>query len=147
MFVGSIKEVNQLNESYAEAKQLLDFKNTQEGSLVFSNHYYVDNFLRKFIPTNEAANFTTYFLDPLIQYDQKNDSNLMLTLTAYLDNHQNLATTSRQLFIHRNTLLYRVEKIESLLGYSLNEKNAQFNLSLAIKLQTSFEQRNDTNEN
>lgn len=44
MFVGSIKEVNQLNESYAEAKQLLDFKNTQEGSLVFSNHYYVDNF-------------------------------------------------------------------------------------------------------
>ncbi|MGF2143161.1 PucR family transcriptional regulator [Vagococcus fluvialis] len=147
MFVGSIKEVNQLNESYAEAKQLLDFKNTQEGSLVFSNHYYVNNFLRKFIPTNEAANFTTYFLDPLIQYDQKNDSNLMLTLTAYLDNHQNLATTSRQLFIHRNTLLYRVEKIESLLGYSLNEKNAQFNLSLAIKLQTSFEQRNDTNEN
>lgn len=147
MFVGSTKEVNQLNESYAEAKQLLDFKNTQEDSLVFSNHYYVDNFLRKFIPTNEAANFTTYFLDPLIQYDQKNDSNLMLTLTAYLDNHQNLATTSRQLFIHRNTLLYRVEKIESLLGYSLNEKNAQFNLSLAIKLQTSFEQRNDTNEN
>ena len=147
MFVGSIKEVNQLNESYAEAKQLLDFKNTQEGSLVFSNHYYVDNFLRKFIPTNEAANFTTYFLDPLIQYDQKNDSNLMLTLMAYLDNHQNLATTSRQLFIHRNTLLYRVEKIESLLGYSLNEGNAQFNLSLAIKLQTSFEQRNDTNEN
>ncbi|MFI3605435.1 helix-turn-helix domain-containing protein [Vagococcus fluvialis] len=49
--------------------------------------------------------------------------------------------------MHRNTLLYRVEKIESLLGYSLNEKNAQFNLSLAIKLQTSFEQRNDTNEN
>lgn len=147
MFVGSTKEVNQLNESYAEAKQLLNFKNTQEDSLVFSNHYYVDNFLRKFIPTNEAANFTTYFLDPLIQYDRKNDSNLMLTLTAYLDNHQNLATTSRQLFIHRNTLLYRVEKIESLLGYSLNEKNAQFNLSFAIKLQTSFEQRNDTNEN
>lgn len=146
MFVGSIREVNQLKKSYNEAKQLLDFKNTHEESLIFSNHYYVDNFLRKFIPINDATNFSTHFLEPLIQYDQKNDSNLILTLTAYLENQQNLAATSRQLFIHRNTLLYRVERIESLLGYSLNEGNAHFNLSLAIKMMTSFEQRNGENE-
>lgn len=146
MFVGSIKEVNQLNESYAEAKQLLDFNRSQKSSLIFSNHYYVDNFLRKFIPINEVASFIDYFLAPLIEYDQKNDSHLMLTLTAFLENHQNLAATSRQLFIHRNTLLYRVEKIENLLGYSLNKGDTHFNLSLAIKLQKSFEKRNDTND-
>ncbi|MGX7143046.1 helix-turn-helix domain-containing protein [Enterococcus saccharolyticus] len=49
-----------------------------------------------------------------------------------------LAATSRLLFIHRNTLLYRIEKIETLLGYSLTTPSVAFNLAFALKLHKQY---------
>ncbi|MFD1901837.1 helix-turn-helix domain-containing protein [Enterococcus termitis] len=58
----------------------------------------------------------------MLVYDQKNNTSFTPTLKAYLAHHLNVATTSRALFIHRNTLLYRIDKIKSLLPVDLEQE-------------------------
>ena len=48
----------------------------------------------------------------LQEYDQAHSTALLHTLCVYLLQEQNLHATARQLFIHRNTLVYRLEKIK-----------------------------------
>lgn len=65
---------------------------------------------------NELRNYYNYKLEPLIKYDTQNQSDLLGTLKAYLENDCNLVNTARALFIHRNTLIYRLNKIKELLS-------------------------------
>ncbi len=76
-----------------------------------------------------------FYLSPLLTYDRETDSHLIETLDVYLQQQQNLAATSRLLFIHRNTLLYR---IENLLGCSLTTPATTFNLTFALKLYKQY---------
>ena len=58
------------------------------------------------------------FMDPLIQkiaeYDKENSTEYLVTLNAYLYRRKNKTETIRQLFIHQNTLTYRLKRIEEL---------------------------------
>ena len=44
---------------------------------------------------------------------------LMETARAFLQNDMNLTTTAKQLYIHRNTLIYRLDKIRKETGFDL----------------------------
>lgn len=52
----------------------------------------------------------------LYNYDKENDTELTSTLLSYLQCGQNLGKTSKKLFIHRNTLVYRLKKISELIN-------------------------------
>lgn len=56
----------------------------------------------------------------LVMYDKKTGGNLTEVLYAYLRNERNAAETAKALYIHRNTMLYKVRKIEELIGQSLD---------------------------
>ncbi|PJI08403.1 MULTISPECIES: PucR family transcriptional regulator [Clostridium] len=73
-------------------------------------------------------------LGRLIDYDLKKNSNLVETLKAYLDEDGNLSKVSDKLFIHRNTLKYRIQKMQNIMNCSLKDANVRFNLFLAFKL-------------
>lgn len=55
----------------------------------------------------------------LQEYDQAHSTALLHTLCVYLLQEQNLHATARQLFIHRNTLVYRLQRIRTLLQLDL----------------------------
>ena len=73
-------------------------------------------------------------LNALIQYDKENDSNLLETLETLVNHLGARNTTSTSLFLHRNTLMYRIKKIENLTGYNLSEPDSILELSLALRL-------------
>ena len=52
----------------------------------------------------------------LLEYDQKHDSQLAYTLYIYLLNERNIAATSAAMHMHRNSVVYRIKKIFSLVG-------------------------------
>lgn len=57
----------------------------------------------------------------LREYDRINNSELVRTLVAYVNSGLNISETAqKELFIHRNTLYKRLEKIEDLVGYSFD---------------------------
>lgn len=69
----------------------------------------------------------------LKKYDDENSSQLYKTLYVYLKNNHNMTRTSEEMFIHRNTLRYRLEKIVDILGIDLDKNDNGFKLYYAFK--------------
>ncbi len=70
----------------------------------------------------------------LVVYDAEHRSSLMETLDAYFNYHGNISKTAETLFIHRNTLLYRLDRIQELTDHDLSQANMRLALQLALKL-------------
>lgn len=81
-----------------------------------------------------VRNFTNQVIGPLVEYDEQHNSSLVKTIDAYFEHHGNISQTAESLFIHRNTLLYRLERIQELTGHDLNQANMRLALHLALKL-------------
>jgi purine catabolism regulator len=69
---------------------------------------------------------------PLVDYDQRRGSDLTNTLSVYFDTGANATETADRLFLHRNSLLYRLERIQELTGLDLKEPEARFALQLGL---------------
>lgn len=84
--------------------------------------------------TNESIlkQYVEYYLNPLHEYDKNNDTDLYETLKAYLDCSCNQAHTAKKLYIHRNTIPPRLEKMETVLHISFTDNNDIYNLRTAL---------------
>ncbi len=77
--------------------------------------------------------FTKQIIGPLVDYDRAHGSSLVQTLDAYFNHHGNISQTAESLFIHRNTLLYRLDRIQELTHQDLDQANRRLALQLALK--------------
>lgn len=66
-------------------------------------------------------------------YDDDNRTRYIETLRTFLDNNQNAVKTARDLFIHRSTLLYRIEKIKELLNTDFDDPNEVLYMNLTLR--------------
>jgi purine catabolism regulator len=82
----------------------------------------------------EACATAVDVLRPLIEYREKNGRDLLRTLEVYLEESGNASATARKLYLNRHSLLYRLNKIETLTGYSLRRYQDLFALNLSLKL-------------
>lgn len=57
----------------------------------------------------------------LVLYDKKKGTSLVEVLYAYLSHERNTTETAKALFIHRNTMLYKIHQIEEIIGESLDD--------------------------
>lgn len=73
-------------------------------------------------------------INNLNKFDKENNTELLLTLKTYFENNRNSNDTSKKLKIHRSTFFYRFNKIQSLLGISLDDSNLLFKLELSFKI-------------
>lgn len=73
-------------------------------------------------------------LGKLIDYDSKNETNLVKTLEAYLSEGANLGKAAEKLFIHRNTMKYRMSRMEEILECNLRDINTLFDFNEALKI-------------
>lgn len=71
--------------------------------------------------------------------DQNKGTNYIETLKAYLQCNYNISETSRSLHMHRQSLLYRLEKIEELSGLSLKDHENLFILEVCIMITENME--------
>ena len=60
-------------------------------------------------------------LEKLAEYDRTNQSDLFHTLEVYLENNCNAQKCGRLLFLHRNSLVYRVRRIQEVGGCNLSD--------------------------
>lgn len=91
--------------------------------------------LLNLLPRDETVlSFVGRFLSPLKQYDLEHGSSLLRTLEAYLGSNSSTKLTAQILFTHYNTVTYRIEKIQSLLGIDIEDSNIRLQLQIALKL-------------
>ena len=69
------------------------------------------------------------------------DRETLVTIQAFFDNNLNVSETSRRLFVHRNTLVYRLEKIKKLTGLDLREFEHAITFKVALMVQKYVQSR------
>ncbi len=65
--------------------------------------------------------------------DETNNTEYLRTLRVYLDNHLNAVQSARELYIHRSTFLYRLDKIKGILNSNLDDPNEILYLMLSFR--------------
>jgi sugar diacid utilization regulator len=80
-----------------------------------------------------VESFMTAQLGALLEYDLKKNSNLVETLFQYLECGGGHAGTCAALSVHRNTLKYRLQRIQDIAGCDLSDPPTRFNLQLATR--------------
>jgi purine catabolism regulator len=72
-------------------------------------------------------------IGPVDEYDQSNNTQLVETLTVFFRNNENLTKTAADLFAHRHTIRYRLEKIAEISGLSVFQTEHKERLGLGLK--------------
>ena len=86
--------------------------------------------------SEDPAELERFYMDtvaPLIAYDEQYGTELVTTLEAFLENDGSMATTCKQLFTHRHTIRYRLERMRELTGLDVSSTDGRERLSLGLK--------------
>ena len=121
---------------YLQAKKAAELgRHLDEAGPVF---YYSDTYFYHIMELCQEKEELRYFIHPammkLLYYDQEKHSELLQTLHAFLINPGNTARTAEQLHIHKNTLLYRMNKIKELTKCELVNGEELMSLAFSYKL-------------
>ncbi len=80
----------------------------------------------------EVQPFYADSLAPLVDYDEANGTQLVATLECFLSCHGNVSRHAAQLHLHRNGLLYRMQRIRHLTGIDLEDAEQRLILHLGV---------------
>ncbi|MGM9928483.1 MAG: PucR family transcriptional regulator [Bacillus sp. (in: firmicutes)] len=135
-----------LEKSYLTAKETLRIQ--QNIAYNDRKYFYEDLHLYRLIFTmNKHMNLDELvleYLQPVIQYDQKYNGNLLQTLKIYLECNGSKQETAKKLYIVRQTLYHRLKKIEALIGPDFMEHEKKVALEfmlLAYEFLTAAERK------
>jgi sugar diacid utilization regulator len=81
----------------------------------------------------ELERFFAETIEPLAAYDDQYETELVATVEAYLANDGNVAATAKQLFTHRHTIRYRLERVRELCGHDVSATEGREKLGLGLK--------------
>lgn len=120
--------------SYQEAKSAIQLgKFSAASNLIF----FADLGLAQILYNHDAYELNTFYqetLGDLEQYDQAHDSQLTSTLEKYLELNCDLQATAGILYLHRNTLRYRLKRISKILSCEIENFETKLNLVAALKI-------------
>ncbi len=124
------------HKSYTESQLAIDLGDRKKGR--GHRTYYTEVSLNeafvRLASDVDVQKVTDSVLGRLLAYDQQKGMDLVETLRTYLRNQGNVSQTSRDINLHRQTLIYRLHKIESLTNRSLVDADDLFLLDLSLRL-------------
>ncbi|MHB1354502.1 MAG: helix-turn-helix domain-containing protein [Anaerolineae bacterium] len=82
----------------------------------------------------EMQRFYNDTLGTLAAYDRLHDAELVHTLEVFFEHNANASQASRALFVHRNTLNYRLQRIVEITGLDLSDPEARLVFQIALKV-------------
>ena len=89
----------------------------------------------KDVNLDSLVHFHDEILAPLVKQDERKQSDLLRTLAGFFEANGNLAKAALDLSVHRNTLVYRLERISELTDMDLDDADNRLILHLALKIQ------------
>ncbi len=125
-----------LARAFREAVQSLQMVEAMLGGYRTLSYQRLDIY-RILYPLRESEVLEEFYeqvLGPLERYDQTHHAELVPTLEAFFACDGNLQRTAERLFLHRNSLAYRLRRIQEITGMDLRRWEDCFRLQLALKI-------------
>ena len=81
----------------------------------------------------ELQSFVELTLGPLLRHDIRSASPLLPTVRSFVEHGGRLRETAAEIYVHRNTLAYRLDRAAEILGVDLKEARARLAIELALR--------------
>ena len=129
-------DITNILNYYKQALRAIEIGTSYQNvpDLFVYEEYSVHHMLHIFCQKEDPSVFCHPDLKLLMEYDQKNDTQLAETLYMYLRNERNYSMTAEAMFIHRNTILYRLKKIDSLVSINYDDYDERQYIILSYEL-------------
>ena len=126
-----VNEIKEVSRSYKEARMALDVGKIffDERSIIAYNELGIGRLIYQ-LPVSLCQMFIEEIFDEGVPNEM--DDETLITINTFLDNNLNVSETARQLYVHRNTLLYRLEKLEKLTGLDIRIFDDALTLKIAL---------------
>lgn len=98
--------------------------------------YGLYNLLLHVSEREDLSRYLHRALRTLIRYDSENKTDLTETLCTYLEQNRNIKETAEKLFLHRNSMVYRINRIQELCAINLNDVNTCLLLRVSFMILT-----------
>ena len=118
------ENISKLQKSFHETSKtnsVLEHIN-RKNEIVFYDEIGFYHMLMSYENTAPMQRFANEVLNPIIQYEKKAHTQLMETMWAYFECDCNLQRTADKLFSHKNTVKYRLQRVEQLTGKSFTNR-------------------------
>lgn len=142
----SIDFISDITKSYNQAVNAIMAKEIAEQNKNIVRYNSI-GILQLFFEAENIHFLKSYYktvLNKLINYDKKNNTELVKTLGAFLQENCNIIKTADRLFIHRNTLNYRINRICEIMQRNFedaNDRNELYTAILAMKFSLVHEKQ------
>ncbi len=136
--IGGFKQnPSQLPEAYSEARVALEIGHRIHGPSCVSTFGRTGTYklLFRVLQENpeELEAFYDETLEPVVRYDSRYGTELVQTLITYLGNDASTVRTAGDLFAHRHTIRYRLDRVSELTGLDVDKSEDRERLTLGIK--------------
>ena len=126
------KDFSKVRKGYVEASKTLQMYKSELTETFFYEDLGVYRLLMLLKDSGYLESYVQDYLKVLFEYDKEMDSNLVETLRIYLESGCSKKDTADRLFIVRQTLYHRLEKIESILGKEYLAPTNRITIGVAI---------------
>lgn len=144
--VGTAYEyIEDFKKSYQEAKNALAISKivTREQKVYFYENLGIYSLIAQITNGKFLDDYIESRIGKLIKADQMQEGELCETLETYLEHNCNANATAEALFIHRNTMRYRMDKIKRILDDDINDMSMFLELKLAFAIKRYRDNRED----
>ena len=131
-----IDDSDQIPQAYEQARRAVEVGRKLHGAGAVAHFDALGSFrlLSMVRDPAELHGFVLETLGELAADDDPEATDLRHTLQVLLDTNLNVAEAARRLFVHYNTLRYRIGKLERLVGPFTTDPNLRLDLALALKV-------------
>lgn len=130
----SYKDIESYKKSYRHALKALSSIRNHSSYIAFYDELGFIRLIADSSTDTEIHNYVMSVLGNIMDEEEVSKIPLLETLNEYQKNNFNIAKTAQNLYIHRNTLLQRLDKIESVLGSELKDYNVRREIMNAFYL-------------
>lgn len=127
------QELTDSSSGYQEAKEALLLQNSNLTASAFYEDMGVYRLLFPLQHNKKVDTYITDHLSPLVTYDHETNSELLRTMTVYLECNGSKKEAAEKLFIVRQTLYHRLYKISELLGDDFMEPEKRLAFEVALR--------------
>lgn len=131
----SYLDMSELYKSQEQAKLIVEHlsKSTTE-SIIHYDDLGIYRILAHDGLKGELIDFCQDTIMPLIEYDKVYNSELVKTLKQYFKFNGNMKKISENMYMHYNTIVYRVNKMKEITGIDIEKSDNRLNLQIALKI-------------
>jgi len=127
----SVVNARDIHTSYKIAKSTLKASSVfGRGGIFYYRHYLVRNLLLRTIGTPEQEYLLANVIHPLLEQDKRYNTQILSTIEATMFSNE-LEQAAEALFVHTNTVRYRLNKIKSLTGYDFFSAQGRYVITTA----------------